>query len=230
MVTAFACASGLCAADSRFCRFLKLNNYIGVVAEKWGRMLGFTVRSIHKHGIVIANMAIDPEFRRLGIGTELIDHAKCNLNERRNRIEVWLRESDLPAQLFFRSQGFRAEQGLRRFYEDTDEDAFVMEYRTRVRDWSKSGCVSHWPSRKWLQTHGLQQLSSACHTEHALTFGTGSRCGNATTFLKEHRDAELHFTTVEEPQAMPRERERQETGAGAVQKAVPGDDGRETRS
>jgi len=40
-----------------------------------------------------------------------------------------VRETNLPAQLFFRSQGFRATEVLREHYEDTREDAYLMQYR-----------------------------------------------------------------------------------------------------
>jgi ribosomal-protein-alanine N-acetyltransferase len=40
-----------------------------------------------------------------------------------------IRETNLPAQLFFRDIGFRAISLLRDFYEDTTEDAYLMQYR-----------------------------------------------------------------------------------------------------
>ena len=50
-------------------------------------------------------------------------------NQRRTRILLEVRERNLPAQVFFRSLGFRAISVLRDFYEDTIEDAYLMEYR-----------------------------------------------------------------------------------------------------
>jgi ribosomal-protein-alanine N-acetyltransferase len=40
-----------------------------------------------------------------------------------------VRETNLTAQLFFRSQGFKAVRVLRSYYEDSGEDAFLMQYR-----------------------------------------------------------------------------------------------------
>jgi [ribosomal protein S18]-alanine N-acetyltransferase len=40
-----------------------------------------------------------------------------------------VRETNLTAQLFFRKQEFKAVRVLRAFYEDSGEDAFLMEYR-----------------------------------------------------------------------------------------------------
>jgi len=48
--------------------------------------------------------------------------------ERRNRIVLEVRETNLPAQLFFRSLGFRAISVLKDFYQDTTEDAYLMHY------------------------------------------------------------------------------------------------------
>ncbi len=50
-------------------------------------------------------------------------------SHRRTRITLEVRETNLTAQLFFRSQGFRAVKVLRAFYEDSGEDAFLMQYR-----------------------------------------------------------------------------------------------------
>ena len=49
----------------------------------------------------------------------------------RNRILLEVRETNLDAQLFFRDTGFRAISVLRDFYEDTTEDAYLMQYRYR---------------------------------------------------------------------------------------------------
>jgi ribosomal protein S18 acetylase RimI-like enzyme len=40
-----------------------------------------------------------------------------------------VRETNLPAPLFFRAQGFQAVRVLRAFYEASGEDAFLMPYR-----------------------------------------------------------------------------------------------------
>jgi ribosomal-protein-alanine N-acetyltransferase len=40
-----------------------------------------------------------------------------------------IRETNLSAQLFFRDAGFRAISVLRSFYDDTPEDAYLMQFR-----------------------------------------------------------------------------------------------------
>ena len=49
--------------------------------------------------------------------------------QRRHEIILEVRESNLPAQLFFRSQGLAAAAVLRSYYEDTEEDAYQMKYQ-----------------------------------------------------------------------------------------------------
>jgi ribosomal-protein-alanine N-acetyltransferase len=49
--------------------------------------------------------------------------------QRRSRIMLEVRETNLAAQLFFRQLGFRAISLLREFYEDTPEDAYLMQFR-----------------------------------------------------------------------------------------------------
>ena len=49
--------------------------------------------------------------------------------QRRNRIVLEIRETNLAAQLFFRNSDFRAVSVLRDYYDDTTEDAYVMQYR-----------------------------------------------------------------------------------------------------
>ena len=50
-------------------------------------------------------------------------------HQRRTRIELEVRETNLAAQIFFRTLGFWAVSVLREFYEDTPEDAYIMEYQ-----------------------------------------------------------------------------------------------------
>jgi ribosomal-protein-alanine N-acetyltransferase len=53
-------------------------------------------------------------------------------SQRRSRIVLEVRETNLAAQLFFRENGFRAVSVLRAYYEDTPEDAYMMQYRYRA--------------------------------------------------------------------------------------------------
>ena len=52
--------------------------------------------------------------------------------QRRNRIVLEIRETNLAAQLFFRNSDFMAMSVLRDYYDDTTEDAYVMQYRYKA--------------------------------------------------------------------------------------------------
>ena len=49
-------------------------------------------------------------------------------SQRRTDITLEVRETNLSAQVFFRDGGFRATNVLRDFYDDSPEDAYVMQY------------------------------------------------------------------------------------------------------
>ena len=52
-------------------------------------------------------------------------------SQRRNRIVLEVRETNLAAQLFFRENGFRTVSVLHSYYADTPEDAYMMQFRYR---------------------------------------------------------------------------------------------------
>jgi ribosomal-protein-alanine N-acetyltransferase len=45
-----------------------------------------------------------------------------------------VRETNLPAQVFFRSLGFLATSVLQDFYQDTTEDAYLMHFLTKANE------------------------------------------------------------------------------------------------
>jgi ribosomal-protein-alanine N-acetyltransferase len=115
--------------EDDFLRALQQRNCIGMVAEHEGRIVGFMVYELHKTQIHVLNFAVAPELRRHGIGSQMLAKLSSKLSsERRTRIVLEVRETNLAAQLFFRAAGFRAISVLREFYEDTPEDAYIMEY------------------------------------------------------------------------------------------------------
>jgi ribosomal-protein-alanine N-acetyltransferase len=54
-----------------------------------------------------------------------------------------VRETNLPAQVFFRSNGFRAISVMRNFYDDTPEDAYAMQFRYRAEKAETADPVNH---------------------------------------------------------------------------------------
>jgi ribosomal-protein-alanine N-acetyltransferase len=116
--------------EEDFLRCLRQRNCIGMVAEYNEKVVGFMIYELHKTKLHILNFAVHPRFRRLGIGGQMVAKLIGKLSShRRTRITLAVRETNLTAQLFFRDQIFRAVKVLRGYYEDSGEDAFLMQYR-----------------------------------------------------------------------------------------------------
>jgi [ribosomal protein S18]-alanine N-acetyltransferase len=119
-------------SEEDFIRCLRQRNCIGMVAEHEDRVVGFMVYELHKNRIHVLNFAVGRRWRRKGVGSQMLAKLIAKLSaQRRNRILLEVRETNLAAQLFFRSNGLRAVSVLRSFYDDTPEDAYLMQYRYR---------------------------------------------------------------------------------------------------
>src|SRR4051812_14086140 len=115
--------------EEEFLRVLRQRNCIGMVAEHGERVVGFMIYELHKTKLNVLNFAVHPEYRRQGVGHQMVAKLVGKLSShRRTRIALHVRETNLLAQLFYRVQGFRASQVLREHYEDTGEDAYLMQY------------------------------------------------------------------------------------------------------
>ncbi|MEX0586363.1 MAG: ribosomal protein S18-alanine N-acetyltransferase [Pirellulales bacterium] len=118
--------------EEDFIRCLRQRNCIGMVAEQGERVAGFMVYELHRTRLHLLNFAVGRPLRRQGIGAQMIGKLVGKLSpQRRTRITLEVRETNLPAQLFFKRYGFRAVSVLRDFYQDTTEDAYLMQYRYR---------------------------------------------------------------------------------------------------
>ena len=121
--------------EEDFIRCLRQRNCIGMVAEHDDRVVGFMIYELNKTRIHILNFATAADYRRQGVGSQMVAKLIGKLSaQRRTRIALEVRETNLAAQLFFRTAGFRAVSVLRDFYEDTPEDAYAMQYRFRAAE------------------------------------------------------------------------------------------------
>jgi len=117
-------------SEDELTRTLRHREVIGMVAELADEVVGVMIYELHKNRLHLINFAVAPHVRRQGIGSTMIEKLVSKLShDRRNRIMLEVRESNLAALLFFKSQGFRAIKILRDYYEDTTEDAYLMQYR-----------------------------------------------------------------------------------------------------
>ena len=116
-------------SEEDFTRSLRQRTCIGMVAEYADSVVAFMIYELHRTRLHVLNFAVMRSHRRLGIGTQMLRRLIAKLApERRSRIVLEVRETNLPAQLFFRAAGFRAVTVLRDFYRDSDEDAYLMQF------------------------------------------------------------------------------------------------------
>jgi ribosomal-protein-alanine N-acetyltransferase len=115
--------------EEEFLRVLRQRNCIGMVAEHAERIVGFMIYELHRNKIHILDLATHADQRRRGVGRQMIAKLVGKLsNQRRNRISLYVRETNLPSQLFYRVVGFRAMEVVREHYPDSGEDAYLMQY------------------------------------------------------------------------------------------------------
>jgi ribosomal-protein-alanine N-acetyltransferase len=115
--------------EEEFLRVLRQRNCIPMVAECGERIVGFMIYELHRNRIHVLDFATHPEFLRHGVGRQMVSKLVGKLSaQRRKRLVLTLRESNLPAQLFFRVVGFRAVEVVRGYYEDSGEDGYRMAY------------------------------------------------------------------------------------------------------
>jgi ribosomal-protein-alanine N-acetyltransferase len=97
------------------------------VAELDGKVVGMIVVWLIVEEAHVATLAIDPEYRRQGIGKRLLAHALRHLipdGARSSFLEV--RASNVAAQEMYRKFGYEATGRRQRYYRDNDEDAILM--------------------------------------------------------------------------------------------------------
>jgi [ribosomal protein S18]-alanine N-acetyltransferase len=115
--------------EEDFIRCLRQRNCIGMVAEHAEHVVGFMIYELHKTRLHILNFAVGAGVRHRSVGTQMIEKLVGKLSsQRRTEITLEVRETNLGAQLFFRQANFRATNVLRDFYDDSPEDAYVMQY------------------------------------------------------------------------------------------------------
>lgn len=120
-------------SEGDFIRCLRQRNVIGMVAECENRVVGYMIYELHRERLHVLNFAVARSWRGCGVGRAMICKLTGKLSaERRNRIMLEVRESNLDAQLFFRHLGFRAVAVLRGHYAGSQEDAYQMRYQHRL--------------------------------------------------------------------------------------------------
>lgn len=121
--------------EADFIECLQKRNCIGMVAEQNEKVLGYMIYELHKNHLEILNFAVASEHRLSGVGRKMIDKLIKKLSfQRRTMIKLAVRETNLSAQLFFKKLNFKAVSIIHDYYEDTNEDAYIMHYNYNEPD------------------------------------------------------------------------------------------------
>lgn len=117
--------------EDEFIRCLRTRDCIGMAALIEEAVAGYMIYELHPNRIQVLTLAVAPKHRRSGVGTAMVEMLKsCLAYQRRNRISLIVQESNLPAQLFFRSLGFKVKAIYKDQYDHgRNEDAYAMTYR-----------------------------------------------------------------------------------------------------
>lgn len=90
---------------------------------------GYLVCAMNGDRVIILNLATDPECRRNGVATALIDNLKWRMGRtRRTTIEALVCETNLAGQLFFQSAGFSCTEIVRQPYQWDRQDGYKFEF------------------------------------------------------------------------------------------------------
>jgi [ribosomal protein S18]-alanine N-acetyltransferase len=101
-----------------------------VGATTGGELIGYLICSRYHTVWHLMNVAVDIQYRRLGIARALIEHLlETTGDSERHTLEV--RVSNTEAIRMYESFGFRSAGIRRRYYHDNNEDALIM-WRTNA--------------------------------------------------------------------------------------------------
>jgi ribosomal-protein-alanine N-acetyltransferase len=110
-------------------RCLKKKNCIGVVGEIDDRVVSFMAYHLSESSINVLRFVVHYDWRRQRCGSAMIEKLKQKLSaQRRSKIIIHVRESNLSGQLFLKSQQFWVKKIKRSYYEDTGEDAYLFVF------------------------------------------------------------------------------------------------------
>ena len=98
-----------------------------IVAESGGKVLGYMGAHEICGEAYITNVAVFPEYRRLGIGEALIDAATDGAKQRDcDFISLEVRISNTPAIELYKKEGYNIVGQRKNFYSNPTEDAYIM--------------------------------------------------------------------------------------------------------
>jgi [ribosomal protein S18]-alanine N-acetyltransferase len=109
---------------------LRQRNCIGMVAEHNEKVIGFMIYELHKAKLHVLNFAVHPDYRRQGVGRQVVAMLARKLSShRRTRLTAVLADHNLAGHLFFRACGFRSVRVLRDYFTTPPADGYLMRYK-----------------------------------------------------------------------------------------------------
>ena len=117
--------------ETNFIHQLRQRNCIGMIAESEDeKVVGYMIYELHKDKLIVLNFAVHPDHQRKGVGRQMIEKLTSKLSyQRRNGIQLAVRETNVVACNFLTKMDFQYTQTLVDAYDDVDEDAYIFEYR-----------------------------------------------------------------------------------------------------
>ena len=133
-VMAIESATGSGVTEAEIVALLRERGTIGMVALSGDHVVGWMVYLLRSNTLDVLHLTVDPDWRRSGIGSQMIEKLRSRLiYPRRPYLRIGVRESNLGAQLFLRACGLRAVRVDRGHHEDTGEDQYVFRGEAPVK-------------------------------------------------------------------------------------------------
>ncbi len=107
---------------------LELSKHSGIclAALEDDRIVGYMICSRYDTVWHIMNVAVEPDLRRRGIATALLEDLFARIDDSRARYTLEVRMSNHPAIALYERYGFRPAGRRPRYYHDNGEDALIM--------------------------------------------------------------------------------------------------------
>ena len=99
---------------------------ICLAAERKGQLVGYLICARYDTILHVMNVAVAPEWRRLGVATALLHELYSRAGDPNARFTLEVRRSNAGAIALYEREGFRIAGVRRRYYQDNGEDAYIM--------------------------------------------------------------------------------------------------------
>lgn len=100
-------------------------NLFGITAKQGESLCGFITYSANCDFAEINDILVSPDYRKQGLGKQLLQMAENQIQSQTKKIFLEVRESNFPAINLYKSQGFTQNSIRKKYYQD-GENALVM--------------------------------------------------------------------------------------------------------